>query len=275
MATVDQAVQRQEGAQCDPKAREREHSIPLSAINPDTDGDGKVTKEEQRIYDALVQADVSKDGNLSVSEMYSALSRFAALDRKREQYKRFGVVVTFVLLLVIASTLATSLAAAFIAKDSKASNVGGGSALTGVSGVDILQTAPALYPVPLIVAPVLPLETIAKVESLSVSYNGIGGEKAQARFLVSGFERLNNTYITFESMMSRVKEVRVWNGETTVLLGDGSVQSICAGEITCSALHVEDATAAQAQEADAIQALEAAGFSPQHTSGRALSWNCW
>ena len=49
----------------------REAIIDLDKLNPDTDGDGKVSASELKIYNLLRAQDTSGDGKLTVAELYA------------------------------------------------------------------------------------------------------------------------------------------------------------------------------------------------------------
>ena len=44
--------------------------IPISALNPDTDGDGKVAPWEKEVFDRIVAADTDRSGAISVRNLF-------------------------------------------------------------------------------------------------------------------------------------------------------------------------------------------------------------
>ena len=46
------------------------NGIPLSALDPDTDGDGKIEEWEKEVYTRIVAADTDKSGAISVRNLY-------------------------------------------------------------------------------------------------------------------------------------------------------------------------------------------------------------
>jgi hypothetical protein len=49
--------------------------ISLDMLNPDADGDGKVSAKEADMHSMLKDADVDKDGNIDIDELYSCMDR--------------------------------------------------------------------------------------------------------------------------------------------------------------------------------------------------------
>ena len=48
----------------------QEEAIDLNRLNPDVNGDGKVSASEARIYSLLRKQDTSGDGKLTIGELY-------------------------------------------------------------------------------------------------------------------------------------------------------------------------------------------------------------
>ena len=59
--------------------------IPISSLNPDTDGDGQVAAWEKETYDRIVRADQDGSGSISVKELFSVIK--GAADEVREAQK--------------------------------------------------------------------------------------------------------------------------------------------------------------------------------------------
>ena len=67
--------------------------LDLRKLDPDVNGDGKISASEKRIYGLLKAADVDGDGKLSVSEMYGALGKLSSIDTTRKIYKAVAIIV--------------------------------------------------------------------------------------------------------------------------------------------------------------------------------------
>ena len=129
----------------------------------------------------------------------------------------------------------------------------------------VLKTSPALFALPLIVAPVLPWAQLKQVGSLTVSYyDPIGDfqdQKVMASVNVVGVVHVNQTAVQFDTTGGqRVKAVRVWNGEALVVFDDGTTASACATDVDCSALTSTDGDRIDAQIEKAYEALQEMGF---------------
>ena len=53
-------------------------AIPISSLNPDRDGDGKIEKWEQEVFDRIKAADADQSGSISVKELFSVIKQSAA-----------------------------------------------------------------------------------------------------------------------------------------------------------------------------------------------------
>ena len=48
-------------------------AIPISTLNPDTDGDGKVEKWEQEVFERIKEADADQSGSIDVKELFGVV----------------------------------------------------------------------------------------------------------------------------------------------------------------------------------------------------------
>ena len=58
--------------------------IPISSLNPDTDGDGKVEKWESDVFTRIQDADADKSGSISVKELFGVIKGAAESDRLKK-----------------------------------------------------------------------------------------------------------------------------------------------------------------------------------------------
>jgi len=171
----------------------------------------------------------------------------------------------------------------------------------------VMQTTAAEYKVPLLAAPAMPMEQLARVTTLAVSYldaSEMSTESLQAvQDAVSACEAVaagesltsstsecdfspyflrlssrvdsvlyvNETAVTFTLSSSYAAEVRVWNGDATLLMADGvTTHSLCETDVSCSALTVDDESDADALLEVAEAALERAGFLVEEDGARRM-----
>ena len=88
--------------------------IDLDRLNPDVNGDGKVSASEARIYSLLRKQDVSGDGKLTIGELYKGLEALTKVDKKRSLFtKGFGIMslVSVLQVLLIVGLVAVVLVA--------------------------------------------------------------------------------------------------------------------------------------------------------------------
>ena len=59
--------------------------IPISSLNPDTNGDGNVAKWEAETYERIQKADVDKSGSINTKELFTVI-KGAAIGPKTRAY---------------------------------------------------------------------------------------------------------------------------------------------------------------------------------------------
>lgn len=156
-----------------------------------------------------------------------------------------------------------------------------------------MKTTAAKESVPLLAAPVLPEDL--ELDAITIRYDspahtdGMASVRVLEKFKVETSVRVNDTFVTFYSVHAfssakvanasepgaviLAKEVRVWNGDNTALLTDGSVVVLCGGSTTCSALKVDSKSEVQALVAKARKAL-ASRYPNKPTKERRLWSTC-
>merc|ERR1719197_1067908 len=84
-------------------AEARDGGIPISALNPDADGDGKVQPWEELVYQKMIDADADKSGVISVKELYAVIHGSAESDRLRKVWRKAALVASLLIILLIAA----------------------------------------------------------------------------------------------------------------------------------------------------------------------------
>merc|ERR1719506_2179897 len=62
--------------------------LDLEKLNPDVNGDGKVSASELKIYNLLRTQDTSGDGKLTVAELYRGLEALTKVEKKRSLFTK-------------------------------------------------------------------------------------------------------------------------------------------------------------------------------------------
>ena len=91
--------------------------VDMSLLNPDMDGDGKVSRFEKEVHQMFVAADVDGSGALSVREFYAVLNKIRAEHETKSLFKKGLIVATILILLLIVVNAALSLAVTVAFKD--------------------------------------------------------------------------------------------------------------------------------------------------------------
>ena len=231
----------------------------------------------------LKAADTDGSGSLNVREVYAVVKSAVGLRRQGHMLRKLlGILSILIFCLFLAiGVMTAALLEAY--KDTEAN----GAMLTTRGGT-VMQTTAAEYPLPLIVAPVLEQAQLAKISSLTVSYidtsymsveavdamiNCINLDdatphvscdveppRARLSARVESVLKVNTTAAIFSLASTVASEVRVWNGDATVILADGTLRDLCESDVSCSALTVSDESNATELVHAAEAALVQAGF---------------
>ena len=119
-----------------------------------------------------------------------------------------------------------------------------GAYFSGTDGT-VLQTAPAMVALPMVVAPVIPLPQLQGVQQLSITYfDTVTQQEVQVSPTVDTVALFNATAVIFYMARGPVDEVHVWNGDAYAVLATGAKAAICEADVSCSALTVEDSGSA-------------------------------
>ena len=137
----------------------------------------------------------------------------------------------------------------------------------------VVGTRVATHDLPLLAAPVLPLEELFSVETVRVTLPGsvagpiensrgepnneVGSGEANnevgpnvvSSFRISRVDKVNSTAVVFHAVGG--EQIRVWNGVTTVRNGISAEIPVCSANVTCAAFQVEGAELAEKYLAEA------------------------
>ena len=86
VATVKDALQ--EASMYHTRDELQQEVIDLNRLDPDVNGDGKVSASEARIYSLLRKQDTSGDGKLTIGELYNGLEALTKVEKKRSMFKK-------------------------------------------------------------------------------------------------------------------------------------------------------------------------------------------
>ena len=150
--------------------------LDLRKLDPDVNGDGKISASEKLIYGLLKAADVDGDGKLSVSEVYGALGKLSSIDTARKIYKAVAIFVgvaliaTIIVLVLLQVLVEEVITKEQFVKHSVCPSWGNmGDGFTNFQG-DIIAMTPAKRNLPLYVAPVLPVGERESLQTMTISY---------------------------------------------------------------------------------------------------------
>jgi len=247
------------------------------------------------------KVDVNNDGSLCAAELVAVFSELEHAHERhlREKYKRQMVQAGFLgfvllVLILIGAMFPLVLGANEYSKETHATPDG---ILTSSDGLNIVKTTEAKEAVPLILLPVMDMETLNQIKMFSVTiYQGSGdissipffpsGEAAyKVTMMVSKVAWANKTTVQLETPSGDI--LRVHGGETILHMktmnGDTPQMipyKVCDSNAHCSSVKVEGIDQ-EAMMAEANQALWEAGFASnydeegQGANVRKMSWTCW
>jgi hypothetical protein len=241
----------------------QQEAIDLNRLNPDVNGDGKVSASEARIYSLLRKQDTSGDGKLTIGELYKGLEALTKVEKKRSMFTKGFFVMSAVSLIQVLLIVGLITGIVVALKDQFVAD----NTLTGSSGA-ILKTAEATEELPLYVLPVLPGKQRGTLTTISISYrdasmhdwmveNGLIGNATTIAYptveetaAVLSFTRYNATAADLVVAAKNVGEqrvIRIFNGGAKLITkrADGRVieASLCAGKVSCASFTVKESLA--------------------------------
>ena len=178
--------------------------IPISSLNPDVDGDGKVEKWEQEVFDRIKAADADRSGSINVKELFSVIKGAADADKAKRLFQKLLTVAVLVIILLVGSMLVVSIAAGEMVKEShvKESQAGQGDAMMMDKNgraikVDVAQSEYSLFDLPS-----MPQEGVATIERLELYINTTGHPElgngiVWSTFLVSSAIKFTEETVAF------------------------------------------------------------------------------
>ena len=253
--------------------------IDLNRLDPDVNGDGKVSASEARIYSLLRKQDTSGDGKLTIGELYKGLEALTKVEKKRSMFTKGFFVMSAVSLIQVLLIVGLVTGIVVALKDQFVAD----NTLTGSSGA-ILKTAEAKEELPLYVLPLLPGKQRGTLTTISISYrdasthdwmikNGLIWNNAttidypsvEETAAVLSFTQYNATAADLVVVAKKAGEhrtIRVFNGDAKLITerADGRIieASLCAGKVSCASFTVE-ASLADELRAQATGNLSAIG----------------
>ena len=208
----------------------------------------------------IKDADKDGDGKISMTELIDVMENALKTEESKRQYRRGIVALVLVVLILIGSMGAMSAAVAIATKDTYVA----GENATILTNRDrgVMQTGRAEYLVPLVVAPVLPMATLASIQTITLTINDPAGQYASVEH-VTRVKHESDVRVSFSLRCFEKKcdELRVWDGEAYLQPAHGDKIQLCKSDVSCAAFTVDDERTAeqylkQAQDALAAQGLE-------------------
>jgi len=257
---------------------------PLIGLDPDVDGDGKVTAFERYVWEELQKADADGDGTLSSKEVYAIVARCCQEKKKTKKLTRMLVGAIAVIIVMFTIMFAGMfIVTTWSAESVKDSEMSGETGFLQPKGSDrIAQVAVAEEYVPLYIAPVMAHEALSHVTHLSVKvgYPYLSNadasvplpedtlvEEVTVAYTVTGFVWQSKTKMHFTSTQG--DEIHIDGYDAWVVAASGKRYDVCAADATCSSFKASgidvDAIDAEMDRLDEERASAEAGeHGPSH-----------
>ena len=211
---------------------------------------------DKKVRAMLESADTDNDGNMSLDELSKVMEITLQTEMRARNLKlllKIGAVVCFVLILCI---VGLSTATTFALKDAFTRN-----SMLADGHDNVLQTADARYPVALLAAPVLGMDILQTIDTITMTIpslaNAETGTMVRAE-KVNSVDLISNTRVRFN--LANGGKLEVWDGNTRVTINNEPPYDLCETNITCSALTVSAPLEAAAYLSEAQAILVAKGF---------------
>ena len=211
---------------------------------------------DKKVRAMLESADTDNDGNMSLDELSKVMEITLQTEMRARNLKlllKIGAVVCFVLILCI---VGLSTATTFALKDAFSRN-----SMLADGRDNVLQTADARYPVALLAAPVLGMDILQTIDTITMTIpslaNAETGTMVRAE-KVNSVDLISNTRVRFN--LANGGKLEVWDGNTKVTINNEMSYDLCETNVTCSALTVSAPLEAAAYLREAQAILVAKGF---------------
>ena len=195
--------------------------IPISSLNPDTDGDGKVEKWEMDVFSRIKSADEDKSGSISVKELFGVIKGAAESDKQKKLFARLLVVAVLIIFALIGAMLAMGIVAGEAVKESHVT----GQLMTTTAG-DAVQVEPSRSYLSLFELPQASTASLAKMESLTMYIDmttaaAISGW-VEATYKVSGCYKKSDERLYLSTPEGHVITIDASQSRGTIAMADGA-----------------------------------------------------
>ena len=172
--------------------------IPISSLNPDVDGDGKIEKWEQEVFERIKAADADQSGSIDVKELFSVIKGAVDADKAKRLFQKLLAVAVLVIITLIGSMLAVSIVAGEMVKES---HVKGDGLMIGKGGeavkMDIAHSEYSLFSLA-----TLPIEGVATIERINLYVDtrgnaALGNGIVESTFQVSSAMKFTEDTVAF------------------------------------------------------------------------------
>jgi hypothetical protein len=208
--------------------------IDLKSLNPDADGDGKVSQQEKEIYAALKAADIDGSGSIGQAELYAVIGKLVGEQKKVKGLSKLVICLILLVALALGSIFVVSIMAGEMIKESKVN----GGAMTTPDGkqvvqVDIIESTTKFWDIPAVET-----DELAKMKDLvfyaDLTTNARFGGWVEASYKVGGTLKESNDVATIVMTSGESVTIRrtAQTGELYLNGAKYPISDTCTG--TCS-----------------------------------------
>ena len=163
----------------------------------------------------MAKYDKDKNGKFDLDEVRDIANDVLREKGAKKTYRGIAIASFFLLLAALVAVFGVSFAAGEMLKDTEAK----GSTLATRDG-KVLKTSPATHAMPLLVAPVLELAQLEKMQTMTVSYIDPANDdtKVKAVLRLAGAKKISDVRVSFAVDSPWVEQVNIWDGVAYVVL---------------------------------------------------------